>query len=172
MADEVTNGRRRTVRPSPTRRDIAAVFFRQRRVFVISFVTMLVAAATWAIIGPSYSADMKILVRRGRLDLPMSGTPSATPPRYEVSDEELNSEAELLRETETLRKVVLSTHLDDRVGWARWRTPEYRIQLATARLAQRLKVQPIRKTRLLDVSYRCSDPELAALVLNTLAAAY
>jgi uncharacterized protein involved in exopolysaccharide biosynthesis len=173
MADEVTSGRCRHVQPSPTRRDIAAIFFRQRRVFVLSFFVVLLAAALYGVLARSYSAEMKILVRRGRLDLPMSATPSTVPPRYDVSDEELNSEAELLKESEGLRKVVLATHLEDAPSWRpSGKTTEERIQRAMLRLANRLTVEPVRKTRLLRVRYESSDAEQSARVLNTLAAVY
>src|SRR5207248_7312269 len=56
---------------SPTRRDVVAVLFRRRRVFVISFAITLLAALLYAFFLPSYQSQMKILVRRGRLDPPM-----------------------------------------------------------------------------------------------------
>src|SRR5690348_13506170 len=100
MAEELRLVPRTQRVPPPTLRDVLAVVFRQRRILTISFVVIVVAAQLYGLLFPSYRGEMKILVRRGRVD-PML-TPAPTPPpefvRNEVSEEELNSEAELLRD--------------------------------------------------------------------------
>jgi uncharacterized protein involved in exopolysaccharide biosynthesis len=127
----------------------------------------------YGLFGHAYTAEMKILLRRGRLDVPMSAEPSSFPLRYEVTEEDLNSEAELLRDGDTARKVVLAANLQQQVGWRPWRkTAESRVQHAVDLVLRRLRVEPLRKTRLLRVSYSSSDPELAANVLQALANVY
>jgi len=77
----------------PTVRELAIVLFRRRRVFVWSSLIVLAAAVLYAAVGTSYEANMKILVRRGRAEAPVSG--EATAPldltRVAITDEELNS---------------------------------------------------------------------------------
>ena len=57
--------------PSPTRRDLVAVLFRRRRTFLVCFIAIFLAALLYAVLLPSYESQMKILVRRGRVDPPM-----------------------------------------------------------------------------------------------------
>ncbi|HEX6805357.1 MAG TPA: hypothetical protein VF133_16885 [Terriglobales bacterium] len=162
---------------SPTARDVAAVFFRHRRLVVSSFFAFLVAGVLYAILTPSYRAQMKILLTRGRIDPAVTPTDTAPPliAREDVSEQDLNSEAELLRANDVLRQVVMETGLADRTSWLARLLPqdrEQRVAHAVGRLAQRLDVQPVRKSQLIAVSYKASDPQLAAAVLNSLAHAY
>src|SRR5437588_12312741 len=109
MTDEATSLRTRSRMPSPTRRDLVSVLFRQRRPVFWSVAAALFIFLSYGIVSHSYTSEMKILLRRGRIDLPMSAEPSTLPLRYEVSEEELNSEAEFLRDADTARRVVLAT---------------------------------------------------------------
>ena len=63
--------------PTPTMRELAMVLFRQRRVFVCVSGMVLVAAIIYAFAGTKYQANMKILVRRGRADAPVSAQSDA-----------------------------------------------------------------------------------------------
>ena len=54
---------------SITLRDVVAVLFRQRRLLTVSFVGILLLAIVLSgALSPSYKAEMKILVRHGRVD--------------------------------------------------------------------------------------------------------
>ena len=168
--------RPRQVQP-PSLRDLAAVFFRHQKLWVASFVAVLAAGLVYAIVAPSYKAEMKLLVRRGRIDPAV--TPTATAPplvdQGQISEEELNSEAELLRDQDILRKVVLETGLDERGSWLtrlHSESRDQRVEAAVKRLAKKLDVQPVRKSQLIVVTYQSSDPQMAASVLKNLADAY
>src|SRR5215467_14292817 len=91
-------------RPSPTLRDLLAVMFRQRGLALISFFGVLVLSAAYWMITPAYQAQMKLMLRRGRFD-PIV-TPQANGPlqlsRDDVSEEDLNSEVDLLRDESLL----------------------------------------------------------------------
>lgn len=163
--------------PSPTLRELAMVLFRQRRVFVCVFGLVLLAAVIYAFAGIGYQAHMKILVRRGRADAPVTAQQSAPVDlaRMAVTEEELNSEVELLRDDTVLRKVVDAGGLAHRDGlhFLRPRESESaRVERATRRLAKKLHVEPIKKTNLIAVSYASDDPAQAAKVMQALAAAY
>src|SRR5215831_6326049 len=86
--------------PSPTLRDLLAVMFRQRRLALSSFFIVLFLGVVYWIVTPAYQAQMKMMLRRGRSD-PIV-TPQANGPlqlsRDDVNEENLNSEAELLRD--------------------------------------------------------------------------
>ena len=177
MPDELRILPVRDISPAPTLRDVAGVFFRHRKLFTNSFLAVVVAGVLYATFAPSYKAEMKVLVSRGRIDPAVTPTETAPPllDRREVTEEELNSEVELLRDDDVLRQVVIATGLADRRSWTSWlrrEDQEERIDHGVKRLAQKLDVRPIRKSQLIAITYQSSDPQLAATVLKSLASVY
>jgi uncharacterized protein involved in exopolysaccharide biosynthesis len=176
MADEDLI-RRRTQAPPPTLRELAMVLFRQRKVFVCAAVVVLTGAVLYILVGDRYQANMKVLVRPGRADAPVSAQENAPLDltRLAITEEELNSEVELLRDDEVLRKVVVENALGGR-DWfhlLRFREGrEQRIERAARNLAKKLKVEAMKKTDLIEVSFASEDPQRAAKVLQSLANAY
>lgn len=160
--------------PSPTARDLLAVVFRQRRLLTCSFATVFLAVLLYGVLSPSYQAHMKILLRRARPAVaPTSQTTVLDKP--EVSEVEINSAVELLRDDEILKTVVQLAGLPSRPTWLDWlRGIDEPTRLARARnrLGADLTVEPLPKTTLIAVSYRSSDPEQSANVLRCLASAY
>jgi succinoglycan biosynthesis transport protein ExoP len=163
--------------PSPTLRDLLAVVFRQRRLALISFVAVFLAVLLYGLIEPPYQAEMKVLVRRGRVDPVMTSTPSqAEFERESVTEEELNSEVELLHDSEILRTVVRHSGLISEGHswfWSLFGDNEEReLARAVRRIDKRLTVEAVRKATLITVNYKSSDPAQAANVLHSLATAY
>jgi len=163
--------------PSVSRRDVAAVYFRNKKLLLTSFVAVFAGGCLYAAFFPNYKAEVKILVRRARMD-PAVAPVATVPPvvdRDEISDEEMNSEVDLLQDHDILRKVALDAGLARRGSWfARLRRePEdARVERATRKLAGALTIQPVRKSRLIAISYESSDPRLSAAVLRSLAEAF
>jgi succinoglycan biosynthesis transport protein ExoP len=163
--------------PSPTLRDLLAVVFRQRRMVLISFIGVFLAVLLYGVIAPSYESEMKVLVRRGRVDPVVTPTPSQTEfEREGVTEEELNSEVELLHDGEILRTVVRKAGLiSEGRSWF-WSLAgddqERQLARAVRRINKRLTVEPVRKATLITVTYNSSDPVQAANVLHSLASAY
>lgn len=158
-------------------RDLLAVLFRQRRLVMMSFAAIFVAIVLYGLVAAPYQAEMKILVRRGRLDPVVTPTPSqAEFEREGVTEEELNSEAELLRDDEILRAVVQNSGLASEEGSRFWGlvggSDEKRLARAIRRVSRGLTVEPVRKATLITVRYESSDPAQAAKVLHFLAGAY
>ena len=177
MREEITILRKPVPAASPTMRDLMAVLFRQRRLMVVSFFVILFAVLIYGTVAPSYQAHMKILVRRGRLDPIVTPTPTPSPmfQREEISEEELNSQVELLRDDEVLRTVAQTAGLSRENLWFQQLfsgDEETRLARAVQRLTHRLRVEPMRRTNLIAVAYSSSDPEQAATVLHSLARAY
>ena len=162
---------------TPTMRDVAMVLFRQRKSFVGVAGLVFIMAVVYALAGGTYRAETRVLVRRGRADPPVTAQPNAPPDfsRVEVSEEELNSEVELLKDADVLRRVVEANDLAA-YDWLRWFRPREgqaaRAERAARKLAKRLDVQPIKKSNLIAVSYDAPDPQLAAHVLQSLASTY
>ena len=164
-------------------RDVMAVLFRQRRVITLSFVTVLLAAFTVAIFSKNeYEAETKILVEQTRQDpiVTLSPTESTAPNDIaDLTEEDINSEVGLLQSNDVLAKVVTACGLDqiDSRSWYRRLLPEshdknIRIARAVANLGQTLRIEPVKKSNLIAVSYRSSDPVLASRVVNTLSSLY
>jgi succinoglycan biosynthesis transport protein ExoP len=163
--------------PSPTLRDLLAVVFRQRWLASISFASIFLAVVLYGLISPPYQSEMKVLVRRGRVDPVVTSTPSqAEFEREGVTEEELNSEVELLHDDEILRTVVRHSGLiSEGQSWF-WSifgdNEERQLARAVRRIDKRLTVEAVRKATLITVSYKSSDPAHAANVLHSLGAAY
>ncbi len=177
MSEELSLVRKTPVGPSISSRDIAAILFRQWRVALISCIAVLLVVLVYGLATPAYEAKMTVLVRRGRVDPVVTPAPTPSPQfeRQEVSEEELNSEAELLHDEEILRTVVREAGLvEERHAWRFWESADAAVQeeRAARRLGKRLTVEPLRKTTLIAVTYDSSDPDKAAQVLRCLAKAY
>jgi uncharacterized protein involved in exopolysaccharide biosynthesis len=162
---------------SPTMRELVMILFRQGRLFVIVSGLVFILAVVYAFAGATYRAHARVLVRRGRADPPAAAQVNAPPDfsRVEVTEEELNSEVELLKDDDVLRRVVQDTGLAEH-DWLRWLRPHEesaaRAERAVKKLAGRLKVEPLKKTSLIALSYDSSDPQIAAQVLRSLASTY
>jgi len=176
MPEELEIVAMRNYEGTTTARDVAAVFFRQKKLFLTSFAVVLCIGVLYALFVPSYKAEMKVLVRRGRIDATVTPTETASSlERENVTEEEMNSEVELLQDEDILRNVVLASGLAESQHWY---SPlgrngsEEEIARAVKRLAGKITVQPVRKSHVIAISYNSSDPRLSAAVLKSLAAAY
>jgi uncharacterized protein involved in exopolysaccharide biosynthesis len=155
-----------------------AVFFRQGHTFAYAFGFVLLAVLLYGMLFPSYEAHMEILLRRGRADpvLTAEQNPPVAIARPEISEEEVNSEVELLKDEDLLRAVVEGNRLagKDRLSWIPLRDTghEAGVSRAVRKLGRKLKAEPIHKTSLIRISFESSDPKLAERVLNSLAASY
>ena len=163
---------------SPTLRDLLAVGFRQRRLIIHWFLGICSIALLIALLLPRrYVAQMKILVRHERAESVVSAE-RVSPAQWstQVTEEELQSEAELIKSTDLLGRVIVACdlqNLGDRsfLGKAK-DSEEQRIARAVLKLEKDLSVAPIKLTNLIGVSYESTDPQLAAKVLNSLASLY
>jgi uncharacterized protein involved in exopolysaccharide biosynthesis len=173
---------------APTLRDVTSICFEHWRLFLLLFCPILLGAALSALITPrSYEAETEILVKRERVDPVVSPSidSSSNRPTW-VSEEDLNSEVEILRSRDLLEKVVTTCGLDQRRDNSFWgkfvrelesassdqRATQFAVPLAVRRLQKNLRVDSIRKTNLIRVSYTSPDPKLAASVLKTLTDLY
>src|ERR1035437_9119799 len=154
---------RYTRQPLPTLRDIIAVLFRQRWPMLTAFTLVVIAVAVSGVWIPKYEAQMKILALRQRSDAMVTSSANA-PSQYsndQVSEEDLNSEVELLNSDDLLRKVVLTTGLDGQSGSSANGGSAVSIAKAVRKLSKDLKIEPLRKTNVISVSYDARDPRMA-----------
>jgi uncharacterized protein involved in exopolysaccharide biosynthesis len=174
MANELIEIQRFERRSLPTLRDIASVIFRQRGLILAVFVAVI---AIFALSGGwvrKYQAHMKIIVLRQRTDsIVTTGASAPSQDAAAITEEDLNSEVELLKSEDLLRNVVVSLNLQRR-SWTQLGRFNEQTAIASAvnRLAKDLDVQPVRKTDVIEVKYSSTDPQLAARVLDAVSAAY
>src|SRR3981189_128371 len=105
-----------------TARDFLAIGFRQRRLIIKTFVAVFAVVILIALFLPKqYESQMKILVRHDRADSVVTAErESPQQVRTEVSEEELESEAELLKSKDLLSKVVVACDLTKEIGNSVW----------------------------------------------------
>lgn len=157
----------------PTLRDLLAVLFRHRRAIALTFLVIVAAAALSGIWRPQYEAQMKIIVLRQRADALVTPSPNAPVQLSDtqVTEEELNSEVELLNSRDLLARVVRAAHLADGPGW--WpRNPDARSDEAVRKLGNDLRIEPVRRSHIISIRYSARDPQRAVQVLAALGAAY
>lgn len=118
---------------------------------------------------------MKFLVEKQRVN-PMVGSADAAVPllRTDVSEEELNSEADMLGDRDLLREVVRKAGLVRLGPIDRIFPPDVdeQIDSAVKRLQRYLKIEPLKHTNLVHVSYRSSDRAESLEVLSALMRLY
>ena len=179
-----------------TLRDFSGVLFRQAPTAIVC-VFLLVGLAVVAIllIPDRYQSEMRILVKHDRADTLISASPGsdrALPP--DITEQELNSEIELLQGPDLLAQVAEALKLPDRLddgSWnpvSRWSdsavrrvrsgpasettASEAKLARAVQELRDNLKVEPVRRTWMISVSYTSPDPKLSKQVLETLSQLY
>jgi uncharacterized protein involved in exopolysaccharide biosynthesis len=167
-------------RMSFTMRDLAAPLFRRKRVLLLTFLFVFAVAALLGLLRlHKYESHMAILVSRERLDPlvtteatnQMGNTPALT-------DQEVNSEAELLKSRDLLEQVVLANNMQKPQGKSllSFLHPQQSeadlVARAVRGLAAQIGVDTPSKTNLIEVTYSSSDPVQAYAVLNSLSDLY
>lgn len=161
----------------PSARDLLSIVFRRLNL-ILAAAAMTAVAATYMLLSrPQYKAEMSVLVRKERVD-PVITADSSTADsgnRGEITEEEMNTEAELFKSYDLLHRVVLDLRLQDSVHpglFDRHETEDVRVQKAVNKLAGNLQVKLVPKTDVLSISYKSKRPEEAAAVLDVLAREY
>lgn len=159
-------------------KDIVGAVFRYKKTALICFFGIMTGAILAAFLQPAqYTATTEFLVGEGRVDEAVSTEPTVQPPMIKpVSEEDLNSEIELIHSQDVLREVVVAcrldqaAHLRDRI----FGTPsaDRRIDRAAALLGKQLRIELVKKSNLIDVTYSARNPQAAVQVLKSLTDAY
>jgi len=165
-----------TTRSTFTVRDLLAVVFRHQRTAVVCFAGIMLGTVLAIIFNP-YRATTKFLVHHERVDPVVTADQnSSLSRRPEVTEDEINSEIELMKSGDVLRDVVLTCGLDQHKSLSEYilgrATPEKRIAKAIKHLGSDLKIEPVNKSNVITVSYSSDDPKMAAKVLDAFGTAY
>ncbi|PYV62755.1 MAG: hypothetical protein DMG97_39560, partial [Acidobacteria bacterium] len=126
------------------------------------------------------------MVKRERIDAVVGPTQNTQFIREDMTEQDLNSEVELLKSRDLMEKVVLETGLHKQrktsflssvllklAGQPQERSEdELRIMRAAESLGKDLTVEPLRKTKLIQLTYGSRDPQQAATVLQAVVRHY
>lgn len=155
---------------------------RQFLVFAIFAAVVCVGTLVTLQIPPRYQSTMKILITRDRLDPQVSASDKSNDMlRGELTEEDFNSELEILQSRAVLEATARQLGLDkptadaekpSKLGeWYRaWhkQAPASSFEQAVTRMSENLEAVPLKKSRILQVTYQDQSPERAAQVLQTL----
>lgn len=164
-----------------TLRDVLAPLFRRKRLIIVSFsVLALASILVGFLVSNTYAAHMEVLVNRERIDpvVTTETTPQMLISASAVTQEEVNSEAQLLSSRDVLEKVVLENGLEEKEKHSLVaylfgkRSDSEWVSLAVKHLGKKLVIDTPLKTNLINVSYKSSNPRIAYGVLNSLATLY
>src|SRR5438309_1213050 len=160
-------------------RDGATAIFRRRALVLFTFFAVVTGTILVTLLLPNrYDSRMKILVKNQRVDVAITAeaTNGLNAPTVdnEVSENQINSEIELLTSKDLLMQVVNETGLakseTDLLGRS---APEaVRAERAVNRLTKDLSITPVRKANIITVSYSSNSPQLSATVLMKLGDLY
>src|SRR5215467_4984071 len=180
---------RRSAVPAPmTAREFLEIGYRRRGTFALCFAVVFLGAIVAAAILPKrYESELKILVHRERADPLVTAQQTAAVEQNlpSLTEEDINSEVSILRSQDLLEKVVVTCGLQDRkndslvdralsffLPPAPSDSEQAKVSKAATKLDRDLRIEPVKKSFVISVTYPASDPQLAARVLNTLGDLY
>ena len=166
-------------------RDVASVIFRHKLLLSVTFLAVALGTAAMTFLMPNeYESRMKILVKNTRSDVPITpeqtvGTPGNSFDN-DVSENQINSEIELLTSEDLLKQVVTEcglygggSSLSSKLGLREApRSQATQVEEAAKQLAKDLVITPVKKANIIEVKYASKSPEKAAAVLRKLGDLY
>lgn len=166
-------------------RDVASVLFRHKLLLCVTFLAVALGTAAITFMMPNeYESRLKVLVKNSRSDVPITPeqTVGSTGNFFEndVSENQINSEIELMTGEDLLKQVVTECGLygsNSSISASLGLKPAARstatqIEEAARQLAKDLTITPVKKANMIEVKYTNRSPEKAAAVLRKLADLY
>jgi uncharacterized protein involved in exopolysaccharide biosynthesis len=157
-------------KPNLSLRDAAVVFFRRKWLITTTLLTaIIVTAFVVSRTTDKYESRMKLLVKNMRADVQVTAASDDSVNDKEVSESQINSEIELLKGRDLLEQVVKRVNLakPSEAG-----AEDKAVEEAVYKLEKDLRISPVKKANIIEVSYTSQSPETAASVLNQLAELY
>ena len=154
--------------------DLKAAVLRHSQLLLFCFIALSAGAVAAVMLAtPMYNAQLKLLVKHDRADSVVSAEAKPDNSRTELSENDVLSQVELVRSDDLLEKVATEAGLVKRLVDSEAVGSEAEaVAVATQQLRQDLRVTPIKRTWLIDVSYQSEDPRTARHVLDTLTRLY
>jgi uncharacterized protein involved in exopolysaccharide biosynthesis len=154
--------------------DYCAVVQRRWRVLLIGFLGLSAGAVAAVVLAkPFYEAQLKLLVKHDRTDSVITTASNVDMSRGEVTENDVLSQAELIKSDDLLERVASESGLTSQlVASGKAASAAEAVALAAKALRGDLRVVPVKRTWLIDVSYQAPDQQTALHVLDTLSRLY
>src|ERR1700722_4156896 len=146
--------------------------FRHKRLFTVLAVSVLLMVVGLTLAAKrQYRSEMKFLLENNRSNAVIAADRSAAPPLAEITEQQVNSELEVLGSEDVLQAVADPSW---RLLPANRRTPEAvkQHQDKVDRFRKRLLVEPAKKSNVINVSFTAASPEEARDTLARFSTAY
>lgn len=165
-------------------RDLLDVIFKRKNQILLFFVITVCAVVTGTfVVKPTYEAKAQILVKIGRQNL-------YNPPNTTNSillnynrENQINSEIELLKNRSLAEQVVnllgpmtIYKDINDYKGvitrFFQRTMADTTLEKAILKFQKSLSIKGVKKSDVIEISFKHKDPKMAATIVNTLANAY
>jgi len=167
-------------------RDLLTIVFKRRRLILCFFLaTVAVTTLVTFLSPPVYEATAAILVKKSSVEMPLVPTETSPLIVSQVSETDLNSEILILKSRQAIEEMLHGFGVDE--SWRR-EGPLQRARRTVAgilgsprlsyfdnmvlELEKKIEVAPIRRSNVLQISYRHTDPEWATRVVQGLMERY
>lgn len=176
-----------TIRPTNTAevtfraQDVLVIATRRKQVMGLTFSGIVLGAVLFALFFPKqYKSEMELLVTHERVDpviTSQSNNAALALARLDTTEEDLNTEVQIIKSRDLLERVVLACGLDKHTSsWKRLLHRQEDEQTAVAKAVEALQsavtAEPIKKSNLIAVRYASTNPAAAKYVLTTLSRLY
>lgn len=148
-------------------REVVSAIWRHRFLAFLAFGLTVLGALLGAWRMPDqYEARMKVLVKNTRADLVVTPEQAnGVVNTAEITETQLNSEAELIRSQDILEQIAKEQKLAASTAPAA-------LEQAVRQLEKNISVAPLKKANLIEVKYSAESPQRAAAVLQRLGQLY
>jgi uncharacterized protein involved in exopolysaccharide biosynthesis len=167
-------------------RDFLTVVFKRERLILSFFLTTVIVTALGTFLSaPNYEAMASILVKKASAEVPLVPKESSQLIISQVSEEDLNSEMTILKSRQAIEDTLRALRVDESkrhesLAARAWKAVasvlgaprlSYFDEMVL-QLEKTIEVRPIRKSNVLEVRYRHTDPEWATRVVQGLTEVY
>ena len=165
---------------------LSVIFKRKAQILLFFFATVCTVTIGTFMAKPTYEAKAQILVKAGRESMYVPPTGSGNAVVSNDREEQINSEIEILKSRSLLEKVIAKLGptaiypdlAETKKGWLATLIPSRQREnftlgeKALPTLQKKIEIQGIKKSNVIEIGFKHSDPRTAAAVVNTLAAVY
>ncbi len=168
-------------------RDLLTIVFKRRNL-ILSFalIVFVVVTLVTMLAKPTYRINATLLVNKARAEVPIAASESTQLIISQVSEQDLNSEIEILRSRslleEALQRLDTSREIKIETDWlSRAKQPVKKLlgrpELSNfdnlvLHLQGHLSISPVRKTNVISIDYESDDPVWAHAIVESLTECY
>jgi uncharacterized protein involved in exopolysaccharide biosynthesis len=156
------------------------LFKRKVQILVFFFATIFAVTIATFLIQPTYEAEARIIVKMGKQNiyLPPNST-NAHIINYN-SDDQINSEIELLKSRSIAEKVIMTLRPETILGpkslvaqlFPTRKQTDTSFENAVLKFQNSLSIKGVNNSEVIVIKFKHQEPETAALIVNTLVDAY